>query len=138
MQRVLTIVGALALAACTAKSPTAPGSGDIISNWSGPISDALLGTGTLSLSLVQSPSDSVTGTWATTFADPNDDLSGAVAGNIRGSTLSAVLKPNNPPTCQYGPFGLTASLAGTTSMSGTFATLNCTVADSGTFSATKQ
>jgi hypothetical protein len=132
------IVGTLALAACTAKPSTAPGSGDINSNWSGPISDALLGNGTLSLSLVQSPSDSVTGTWMTTFPDPNDDLSGPLAGNIKGSTLSAVLRPSNPPTCQYGPFDLTASLAGTTSMTGTFATINCTIADSGTFSVTKQ
>jgi hypothetical protein len=97
-----------------------------------------LGNGTLSLSLVQSPSDSVTGTWATTFPDSIDNLSGAVAGKINGSTLSVRLKPNNPPTCQYGPFYLTASLSGTTSMTGTFATINCTVADSGTFSATRQ
>jgi hypothetical protein len=132
------IVGTVALAACAAKSPTAPGGPDVTSSWTGPISDGLLGNGTLSLLLVQSPSDSVTGTWATTFANSAYDLSGAVAGNLVGSTLSVVLKPNNPPTCQYGPFDLTASLTGTTSMTGTFATINCTVSDGGTFSATKQ
>jgi hypothetical protein len=132
------IVGTVAMVACNSNSSTGPTAGGVASSWSGPISDALLGSGTLSLSLVQYPSDSVTGTWATTFANSNDDLSGAVAGNINGSTLSVRLKPNNPPTCQYGPFALTASLTGTTSMTGTFATIDCTVADSGTFSATKQ
>ena len=132
------MVGTVALVACTAISSTGPVTAGVASSWLGPISDALLGNGTLSLSLVQSPSDSVTGTWATTFPNSNDDLSGAVAGTIKGSTLSVRLKPNNPPTCQYGPFYLTASLTGTTSMTGSFATINCTVADSGTFSATKQ
>jgi hypothetical protein len=138
MQRILMIVGTVTMVACGANSSTGPTTGGVASSWSGPISDALLGSGTLSLSLVQYRSDSVTGTWATAFANSNDDLSGAVAGNINGSTLSVRLKPNNPPTCQYGPFTLTASLTGTTSMTGTFATIDCTVADSGTFSATKQ
>jgi hypothetical protein len=44
------------------------------------------------------------------------------------------LTPSVPTTC---PFNLTATLSGTT-MSGTYAAYNCTVAESGTFTATKQ
>jgi hypothetical protein len=138
MQRVLTIFGVIALAACTAKSSTAPILTEVPGSWAGPISDAILGNGTLSLTLVQSAGDSLAGRWTTTFADSADDLGGSITGDVSGDSLSIVLKPDNPPTCQYGPFHATASLTGTTLMSGTYMTFECTVIDSGTFSAARQ
>jgi len=138
MQRVLLIVATMAVIACGAKSTTAPITGNVTGSWSGPISDALLGPGTLSLSLTQ-VTDSVTGTWATTFPNANNDLVGLLAGNISGSTITVLLQPLGGSTCQYGPFNLTATESGTTALSGKFITAyNCTQPDSGTYSGTKQ
>jgi hypothetical protein len=136
MQRVLLIAAAALLAACSAKSSTAPANGDIAGSWSGSITDGLLGSGTLSLTLAQS-GDSVTGTWSTTFSDTTHDTGGLVAGNVSGSTLSIQLRPLSPSTCQYGPFDVTASVTGT-SMSGTYSTVQCAAEDGGTLSATIQ
>jgi hypothetical protein len=137
MQRVLVIVGAVVLVACGRKSSTAPTPADVVGSWSGPISDALLGPGTLSMSLTQT-GDSVTGFWSTSFPDSAEDLDGYAAGNVFGPTLTVVLKPSNPPTCTYGPFDITAAVNGTMSMNGTFVTIQCAAADSGTFSASRQ
>lgn len=135
MQRVLVIAAAALLAAC-AKSSTAPGTGDVAGSWSGSIVDQRLGTGTLSLSLAQA-GDSVTGTWSTTYADTTQDNAGLVVGSISGSTLSILLRPLTPPTCQYGPFDVTASVTGMT-LSGTYSTVQCPDTDTGTVSATIQ
>jgi hypothetical protein len=136
MQRVFWIVGAVVLVACS-KSSTAPTPADVVGNWSGPLSDALLGNGTLSLSLTEI-GDSVSGFWSTSFPDSAEDLDGSVVGHVTGATLSVELKPADPPTCTYGPFAITALVTGTTSMSGTFVTVQCAAADSGTFSTSKQ
>ena len=96
------IAGMVALVAC-AKSATGPLTANVTGSWSGPISDAQLGSGTLSLSLTQ-----------------------------------VAMKSSNPSTCQFGPINLTASVSGTTSMSGTFATVPCAVSDSGTFTMVRQ
>lgn len=138
MQRVLVIVGAVVFLACCGKSSTAPTPADVVGTWSGPMSDALLGSGTLTLSLTEMANDSVSGTWATNFPDSADDLDGYVLGHVAGSTLSVELKPSNPPTCTYGPFDLTASVTGNSAMSGTFVSVQCPAADSGTFTTSKQ
>lgn len=138
MQRVLLIFAAMAVIACGAKSTTAPITANVTGSWSGPISDALLGSGTLSLSLTQF-GDSVTGSWSTSFPNASDDLLGQVMGTISGSTIAVLLKPFGGSTCQYGPFNLTATESVTGSLSGTFMTAyNCSVPDSGTYSAVKQ
>jgi hypothetical protein len=137
MQRVILIVGAVALVAC-AKSSTAPATANVTGSWSGPISDAILGNGTISITLTEAKSDSVVGTWATIYQNPADDLSGNVEGHVSGATLSVVLKAINPTTCQFGPIDLTATVLGTTSMSGTFVTVPCAVSDSGSFTMIRQ
>ena len=113
MQRIVMIAGMVALVAC-AKSATGPLTANVTGSWSGPISDAQLGSGTLSLSLTQ-VSDSVTGTWATAYPNAASDLSGNVEGHVSGPTLSITMKSSNPSTCQFGPINLTASVSGTTS-----------------------
>jgi hypothetical protein len=136
MQRVFMIVGAAALVACS-KSSTEPAPGYVAGSWSGSISDVLVGNGTFTMSLAQT-GDSVTGTWTTTYADTANNLGGLAIGHMIGPMLTILLKPINPPTCQYGPFEVTASLTAGTSLSGTYTTVQCTAADSGTVSVTKQ
>jgi hypothetical protein len=131
MQRIFIIAGAAALVACAAKSSTAPATGTVAGSWSGSISDARAGNGALTLSLAQA-GDSVTGTWAAAYADTVDDIGGTVFGHVAGSTVTILLKPGNPPTCQYGPFEVTAALVPGASLNGTYSTVQCTLGDSGT------
>lgn len=139
MKRLLVMAGMVAVVSCGGKSATAPVVTNVSGNWSGPVFDALLGNGTLSLSMIQAGNDSLSGTWATTFSNAGYDLSGNILGTVSGSTFSVILKPANPPTCQYGPYRFTAALTGTTSISGTFASAySCVVLDSGTFSVSRQ
>jgi hypothetical protein len=137
MQRVFIIAAAAVLAACSAKSSTAPTPAEVAGSWSGPISDGLQGSGTLSLSLAQT-GDSVTGTWSIAYANPVADIAGLAAGDVSGSTFFILLRPSNPSTCQFGPFQITATVTGTTAMSGSYSTVQCANGDSGTFSASTQ
>jgi hypothetical protein len=136
MQRVFLIAAAAVLAACAAKSSTAPAPAEVAGSWTGPVTDALLGSGTLSFSLAQT-GDSVTGTWSINFADSTKDIAGLAAGDVSGSTISIRLKPSNPPTCQYGPYEIAASVttSGTSVISGSYSTVQCANGDSGTFTA---
>lgn len=140
MQRVFMIAAAVLLAACSAKSSTAPAPADIAGTWSGPVTDGLQGSGTLSLSLAQT-GDSVTGTWSIAFANPANDIAGIAAGDVSNLTVSILLRPSNPPTCQFGPFQVTANVTTgsvLTAMSGSYATVQCAEGDTGTFSAALQ
>jgi hypothetical protein len=132
---------AFTIIACSPKSNSATSpsqTGAINGTWSGASTDAILGGGTLSLNLNQY-GDSVNGTWSSTYPNPNNNLVGTVLGTVGGSTLTLLLKPLGAPTCQYGPFELTATVTGTGSMSGKLTeAYPCTVSDSGSFSGTKQ
>jgi hypothetical protein len=130
------IAAAALLAACSPTSTTAPPVGSVAGTWSGSITDALLGSGTLSLSLAQA-GDSVTGTWSTKYADTTRDIGGVVAGTYTGTTLAVLLRPENPPTCQFGPFEVTASVTAA-ALSGTYTTVQCAEGDGGTLTATMQ
>ncbi len=134
MQRVFMIAALAVLAACAAKSSTAPTPADIAGSWSGPLTDALQGSGTLSFSLAQT-GDSVTGTWSIAYANPADDVSGLAAGDVSGSTISILLRPSNPLTCQFGPFQITATVTGPSAISGSYSSVQCANDDSGTFTA---
>lgn len=134
MQRVIMVAAAAVLAACGAKSSTAPIPAEIAGTWLGPVTDALQGSGTLSFSLAQT-GDSVTGTWSITYANSAADVSGLAAGDVSGSTISILLRPSNPPTCQYGPFRITATVTGTSAMSGSYSSVECANGDTGTFTA---
>ena len=137
----VALCAAVVISACSrnSSSATAPlQAGAINGSWSGPLTDGILGSGTLSLTLNQF-GDSVSGTWSSAFPNSNNDLVGTVAGTIAGSTLSVLLKPLGASTCQYGPYELTATVTSAGSMSGTLAeAYPCVVADSGSFSGTKQ
>ena len=133
--------GAFTVSACSRESSSATAplqAGAIDGNWSGALTDAIVGNGTLSLSLNQF-GDSVDGTWSSTFPNSNDDHAGTLRGAISGSTLSVLLKPIGGSTCQYGPFELTVTVTSAGSMSGTLAeAYPCVIGDSGSFSGAKQ
>jgi hypothetical protein len=134
MQRVFIIAAAAVLAACAAKSSTAPAPAEIAGSWTGPVNDGIQGSGTLSFSLAQT-GDSVTGTWSIAYANPAADISGLAAGDVNGSTISILLRPSNPPTCQYGPFEIAATVTGRSVISGSYSSVQCGSGDSGTFTA---
>ena len=131
------IAAAVLLVACAAKSTTAPAQFNVTGGWAGTVSDALLGPGTLSLSLAQT-GDSVSGTWSSAYPDTLHDIGGSVVGHVVGSKLVILLKPLSPPTCQYGPFEFTATETGGTELSGTYQAVQCIVADSGSIAVTIQ
>jgi hypothetical protein len=130
MKRLFAIASAVVLIAC-GKSTTGPGTANVVGVWSGSITDAKLGQGTFALTLTQT-SDSVMGTWATSFPDPSGNLDGLVRGTIGGATLSAMLEATDPTTCQYSPLYFTASVNGTGAMTGKVVTTPCSSADSAT------
>lgn len=128
------LVGLLAFAASSCNSSTSPSSNDISGSWSGPVSDTTVGAGTLRATLAQSGS-SITGTWSSTYANAANNNAGQITGSRNGSSVSLTASPSNPTTC---PFTATLNLSSATSMSGTYATFNCTLAISGTINVAKQ
>jgi hypothetical protein len=129
MKRVFSIAFAMALIAC-GKSSTGPATANVVGDWGGSMSDAILGPGTIGLVLTQN-SDSVFGTWSTSFANSAGNLSGNLVGTVSGAALSVIMKPSDPTTCQFGPLLLTATVGGT-AMSGKVATTPCSTDDSAT------
>jgi hypothetical protein len=148
MKRHVNSFATLALVACAvftfaacsrnSDSATAPlPSGAISGNWSGALTDSILGSGTLTMTLSQF-GDSVNGTWTSTFPDSINDLIGTVRGAIGGSTLTILLKPLGGSTCQFGPYLLTATVTSTGSMSGKLTeAYPCDIGDGGSFSGAK-
>jgi hypothetical protein len=129
MKRVLTIASAVALIAC-GKSSTGPATANVVGDWGGSMSDAILGPGTIGLVLTQN-ADSVFGTWSTSFPNGSGNLSGNLSGTVSGSALSVIMKPSNPTTCQFGPLDMTTSVGGS-AMSGKIVTTPCSTDDSAT------
>jgi hypothetical protein len=129
MKRVFAIACAVGLIAC-GKSSTAPATANVVGDWGGSMSDAILGSGTIGLALTQT-SDSVYGTWSTSYPNSAGNLSGNLSGTVSGSTLILIMKPSNPTTCQFGPLDMTATVAGT-AMSGKIVTTPCSTDDSAT------
>ncbi len=132
--RVNAIVSVLVLigltAGCSSSSPTAPSEISVAGNWSGTLSDSLAGTGRLAFTFAQSAA-ALSGTWSTTYSNPGYNNGGSLSGSVSGSSVTLTLTPSVPTYC---PYNVTGTLSGST-LSGTYAAFNCTVAVSGTFSA---
>ena len=75
---------------------------------------------------------SLTGTWSISAAVQTN--SGSLSGSVTGSSLSITLTPSVPTSC---PYQLTATVTGNT-ITGTYASFNCTVAVSGSLTVTRQ
>lgn len=131
MRRLVAFVAFLALAACGGDS-TSP-SASLAGNWSGTIVSRTAGSGTVTMTMLQSGS-SLSGTWNTTFSNSSYNNSGTLSGSVSGSQIAASLTSSVPTACGSNIAG---ALSGTT-ITGTYAAANCSVAESGTFSITKQ
>lgn len=136
---VAGIVGALLLTACATdhNSLTGPDSPPIITGtWSGIVSafGSPAGPGGIQATLAQTGS-TVTGTWGTSYPNPAYNAGGALTGSTSGSTLTLTLTPGSPTLC---PYVVTGVLVNATTIQGTFATISCSVVQSGTFNLGKQ
>jgi hypothetical protein len=125
------LVAGLVWAGGCATSPSATGEAGA---WAGTVVSTPFGSGTLVFSLSDS-SGALSGTWTLSYPNTADNNSGSLVWTLNGSAVTLTLTPNVPvpASCVYN---LTGTITNTTSMSGSYATVNCTLADSGSFSAT--
>jgi hypothetical protein len=132
----LALAFALAWGACGGSSSTSPTSVSLNGNYSGPIADTVYGSGTILMTLSQNGSG-LTGTYSSQFPAAGVQGGGSMSGTVNnGQSLSASLQPSNPILC---PYQLTGTIAGGgASISGTFASFNCTVTETGTFNVSRQ
>ena len=124
---------ALLASACKSSSPTAPPTPNTTGTWTGTVNDAIMGPGTVRLTITQSGS-SIAGTWATTYATVTNNNGGSLTGTVNTSSVTATLIPAIATAC---PFHATVTLNGN-SMSGTYAPFNCPVAVTGSITVSKQ
>ncbi len=146
----LTVV--IASPGCS-ESPTAatpvPPNGPRSGIWSGSVTDAANGQGSVRMDLKEAQIGTsqglLNGTWNVTFADATKNTGGDVSGFVTGSAVQLTLRRAVPLTCPnpgpvpsvYGSyFALDLALAGTT-ISGPYSYQACTTAVSGTLVATK-
>jgi hypothetical protein len=124
------VAGLVWAGACTT-SPSATGEAGA---WAGTVVSTPFGNGTLVLTLTDTNS-TLGGTWTLSYPNTADNNSGSLVWTLNGSAITLTLTPNVPvpASCVYN---LTGTVTNTTSMSGSYATVNCTLADSGSFSAT--
>jgi len=127
-----TVVAVIA-SACGSSSPTTPAAPNTSGTWTGTVTDAVMGQGTVRLTITQSGS-SLAGTWATTYANVTANNSGTLTGAVNNATVTATLIPTIPTSC---PFNATATQNGN-AMSGTYTAFNCAMAVSGSISVSKQ
>ena len=127
MKRLSLLIVAIFLSACGGSSSSIDGT------YSGPINDAVAGAGTARVTMA-SNGNSLSGTWSSTFSNASYNNSGSTSGTISGSSLSMTLAPSNPQAC---PLAVTATQSGN-QITGTYATMSCSVTDSGSFNLTKQ
>jgi hypothetical protein len=130
LMRALFVAALLAATACSDSSPsTSPSSIIQIGGaWTGTaaVPGSPAGTGSARTTLTQSGSH-VSGTWSLTFPDSFYNLSGSLSGTVGEGGTQLTLTPSVPTAC---PYLVVADLHGST-LSGTFSTMNCTVAQSG-------
>ena len=99
----------------------------------GTIQDSVAGQGIIALTLAQSGTQ-LTGTGQTTFANPANNTSGSIEGEVIGTAATLMLIPSNAQSC---PLRATVTLNGNQA-AGTYAAFNCPVAFGGTLSLTRQ
>jgi len=130
----MAVLALLASAYACGSSSTAPSEANISGTWSGPIVDNIAGGGTFRLTVVQT-THSLSGSWATTYANPSTDTAGQATGTKNGSEVSISATPSNPVWCAYIA---NLTLTSATTMTGAYAAFTCTRPLSGTLTRTKQ
>jgi hypothetical protein len=131
---LFVLITACVGAGCGKHSPTAPSTDSLTGNWAGASSGYPAGQGSIAFSLTQSGS-SVSGTWTALFAEPAYNDAGSATGRYSNGSLALTLTSSQANAC---PYTLTATVTNASTMSGTYAAFNCSIAAGGTFSATKQ
>ena len=126
----LALIAILAFTAvgCAESSPLSPSPAgvDLTGTWSGPAQDSYGGNGNLRATIAQFGS-AFSGTWAITFPNPNNNNGGTVDGTVNGSKIAGTLRSN--AVC---PLSVTFLVNGN-SMSGTYASINCSISITGSF-----
>ena len=122
---LLLVIG---LVACT---PAPPATFTYSGDWSGSMTDSLLGAGTLSFTLVED-GDIVTGTWMVVFAALSE--SGEATGVVTedGAAIEVVFWTSTD--CSYEMTGTRSE----STVTGTYASVDCLPATTGTVVATKE
>jgi hypothetical protein len=121
------LLATVALAGC-GSSPASPSNTSLNGTYSGAVQDSINGVGTLSAALAQNGS-SVTGTYSVAY--PVGNSSGSFTGSFGSGNLTGVLAPSNPLLCSSNLTGV-VSQDGTT-ITGNYASFNCTGSESGNF-----
>jgi hypothetical protein len=138
---VVVIVLALGLGACGgglfggATEPSEPAV-TVNGNYTGTAVDSLFGTGSLQLTLAQSDA-TLSGTYASQYPVAGVQGGGGVSGVVENSqAMTATLQPSDTTTCPYQLTGTIRDEGAT--ISGTYASFNCTSTVTGTFIVTRQ
>ena len=77
---------------------------------------------------------SFAGTWNGTVTDSLSGIHGSLNGTVSGAVLQATLQSSDP---QYCSLGLSVATSGST-ITGTYAAVNCSYTQTGSVSATRQ
>jgi hypothetical protein len=125
---LLLVVGLLC-SACENR-PGGPSDISLTGTWTGTASGSLTSDGSVQVNLTHTGS-TISGTWAPIVQGGSG---GTVSGTINGSTVLLTLTPNNSAFC---PVAVTATVTAS-QISGTYATINCSVSLTGTFDVTRQ
>ena len=141
LRAVVAVLAVVILAlGCRAKNPAAPG-GTLTGTWSGAVVDPVSGTGTMTLTMIQTGAG-VGGTWSTSLESNPSMKGGSAGGSTAGSLASLFLTPTTSIVCESGmtlsgTLNVTATLAGNR-LTGTYLVLTCNSATSGTIDLTRQ
>ncbi len=114
-RRLAPVIAVILCAGCGSATPASPTPSSVVSpaaNWSGSISDAISGGGTMQLALSETTPNALSGTWSVTFKN-GDSFSGpAVAEPVLPTGYGVTLYVQQPlAPCQTGPVGGSAPLS---------------------------
>jgi hypothetical protein len=125
-------------AACGGNSSTSPSGQQLAGNYTGTLVSnssgfVQIGVGTVNATLTQH-GGALNGSWTTTYENAAYNNAGSLTGIVSASSVTLTLTSSVTGLC---PSNVTAAISGTT-LSGTYATFNCSFTDGGQFSVTKQ
>jgi len=125
-------------AACGGDSSTSPSGQQLAGNYAGTLVSnssafAQIGAGSFHATLAQN-GGAINGSWTTTYANAAYNNAGSLKGIVSANSVTLTLTSDVTGLC---PSNVTAAISGTT-LSGTYATFDCSFTDGGQFSVTKQ
>lgn len=106
---------------------------NLVGTWTGTIQNSVAGTGTLLLSISQS-NIQLSGTWQTTYPDPNNNNGGTLSGTVDEPAIALVLTTTKSRACS---FTVAANLEDDHHFTGTYASFNCATTEAGTLDVTR-